>query len=327
MKSKILVIGASGFIGRRIVNALIATDRFTPVAVSRNATRASFGAGVEAVDLDAAHSQALRPLVAASAGVVNCVAGSAESILSSTQAIIAAAQGATPSLRVVHLSSLAAYGSANGVVDEDAPLRGDLGDYSAVKARTDALMSACEFAVILRPGIVFGPSSPWWSDRIARLLLAQRLGDLGSQGSGICNLVYVDDVAQAVVRALDLQDKPFGAFNLAQAVPVTWNEYFARYARALGVAPLRSISATRLAFETKVLSVPLKVLELALRTPKMARWNPLPPIRPWLTDECLRTTCMDTSRASRVLKMHWTPLDAALQVTANWFRGGGRTLV
>jgi 2-alkyl-3-oxoalkanoate reductase len=327
LKAKILVIGASGFIGRRIVNALLATDRFAPIAVSRHATRASFGAGVEAVDLDAAHAEALRPLLAASSAVVNCVAGSPESILSSTQAIITAAQGVAASPRVVHLSSLAAYGSANGLVDEATPLRGDLGDYSAVKARTDGLMSACEFAVILRPGIVFGPSSAWWSDRIARLLVAHRLGDLGSQGSGICNLVYVDDVAQAVVRALDLQDKPFGAFNLAQAVPVTWNEYFARYARALGLAPLRSISATRLKLEAKVLSVPLKALELALRTPKMARWNPLPPIRPWLTEECLRTTCMDTSRASRVLNMQFTPLDAALQVTANWFRGGGRTLV
>jgi hypothetical protein len=57
----------------------------------------------------------------------------------------------------------------------------------------------------------------------------------------------------------------------------------------------------------------------------MARANPLPPLRPWLTELCVRTSCMDATRASQILGMQWTPLDAALEVTAAWFRGGGRT--
>jgi 2-alkyl-3-oxoalkanoate reductase len=327
MKSRILVVGASGFIGRRVVEALMIDGRMAPVAVSRNASRAKLPCGVEVHDLDVSEAGALRPLMPGAAAVVNCVAGSPEAILSSTEAIIDAAESLSPPPRVVQLSSLAAYGSVNDRVDESTPLRGDLDAYSAAKARTDDLMTRCHFAVTLRPGIVFGPASAWWSDRIARLLVTRRLGNLGKRGEGICNLVYVDDVAKATLRALDLKGDMLGAFNLANPVPLTWNEYFARYARALHVAPIRPISSARLMLETKILSPPLKLLEIMLRKPAMARWNPFPPIRPWLPDLCARTTCMDVTRAERLLGMDWTPLDIALDATASWFRSGGRTVV
>ncbi len=318
------MVGASGFIGRRVIHTLSMSGRYTPVAVSRSATRALQGSGIEAHDLDATAPRALDPLMAGATAVVNCFAGSPESIGSSSQSILDSARRLTPRPRVVHLSSLAAYGSASGRIDESTPLRGDLDAYSAVKARTDLMAAASGVAVILRPGIVFGPGSSWWSDRIARLLVARRLGDLGAHGLGICNLVYVDDVAQAALRALGVPAAG-GAFNLANPAPITWNEYFVRYARALQVASVPRISGARLKFETKVLSAPLKLLEVLLKRPSMARANPLPPLRPWLTELCVRTSCMDATRASQILGMQWTPLDAALEVTAAWFRGGGRT--
>jgi 2-alkyl-3-oxoalkanoate reductase len=327
VKSRILVLGASGFIGRRVIHALTIAGRAVPVAVSRSARRAMRDSGVEAHDLDVSHPGALRGLMSGVAGVVNCVAGPPESIVSSAQALLDAACSLSPSPRIVHLSSMAAYGSVNGKVDESTPLRGDLDAYSGAKARTDDWMTRCDFVVTLRPGIVFGPASAWWSDRIARLLVAGRLGDLGSRGEGICNLVYVDDVATAALRALDLEGDALGAFNLANPVPITWNEYLTRYARALHATPVRSISSARLAVETRVLSPPLKLLEMMLRKPALARWNPLPPIRPWLPELCGRSMCMDVTRAERSLGMNWTPLDVALETTASWFRSGGRTVV
>jgi nucleoside-diphosphate-sugar epimerase len=321
------VLGASGFIGRRVIHALASAGTAVPVAVSRNARRAMRDSGVEAHDLDLSQAGALHPLMSGAAGIVNCVAGSPESIESSARALLDAAGSLSRRPRVVHLSSLAAYGSAEGTVDESTPLRGDLDAYSAAKARTDDWMTGSDFVVTLRPGIVFGPASAWWSDRIARLLVAGRLGNLGPRGEGICNLVYVDDVATAAVRALDLESNVLGAFNLAYPVPITWNEYFARYAQALHATPVRSISSARLALETRFLSPALKLLEMMLRKPALARWNPLPPIRPWLPELCARTTRMDVTRAGRSLGMSWTPLDTALQATANWFRSGGRTVI
>ncbi len=325
MKQRIVVLGANGFIGRRVVHILSNSDWAQPVAASRRATASGLAPGIEALDIDASEPESLRRALVGAAGVVNCMAGAAESILSISKSLFDAASTLSPRPNLVHLSSLAAYGSAVGIVDEAAPLLGDLDAYSDAKAQSDRLGSGYDFVVILRPGIVYGPGSPWWSDRIARLLVTGRLGDLGPSGEGICNLVHVDDVAAAAARALRLPRDVRGAYNLSSAAPLTWNEYFARYAAALGALPVRSISVRRLAVETRLLSAPLKALEIALRSPSLSRWNPLPPIRPWLPGLCSRKIRMDVSRAERILGMDWTPLEAGLEQTAGWFRAGGRT--
>lgn len=323
-KTRVLIIGAAGFIGRRILRQL-ELDGLEPVAVSRRARTSLAGTGYESHDADATDVAQLRPLMRDVDALINCVTGSPDDIVAGAEAMIAAAEGARRPIRIVHLSSLAAYGSAQGVVDESAPLLGDLGAYSAAKAAADRRVAEYGEAVILRPGIVFGPGSSWWSDRIARLLVARRLGDMGHRGEGICNAIFVDDVAQAALRAVRLRDENLGAYNLGSPEPLTWNHYFARFGSALGVDPVPVISGPRLAFEQRFMSFPLKLAEWALRAPRAARWNPWPPIRPWLTEICAHDIRLDVTRATSVLGMHWTPLAVGLERTANWFRAGGRT--
>ena len=324
MTKRIVVLGASGFIGRRVVAALSSAGGFHTVAVSRRSSTAANFTDVETVAADLSAPGALRGLITDADGIVNCIAGSPELILASSAALLEAAGALKAPPRIVHLSSLAAYGSATGSVDEAAPLRGDLDAYSAAKAATDRMLSQYRSVVVLRPGIVFGPGSPWWSDRIARLLVGGRLGDLGRNGEGICNLIFVDDVAMACVLALRYGGPTPAAFNLSTPQPLTWNEYFARYGRALSVRPAR-IPAWRLAFETRVLALPLKALELLLAKVGRGGWNPWPPLRPWLPDLCTRRIRLDVRRAAEDLRLAWTPLDDALEVTADWFRDGGRT--
>lgn len=326
LKRCIVVIGASGFIGRRVVAALLARqDGAEVVAVSRSASRAFSDPRVSTRDMDLAAGGSLAPVIGSATVVVNCIAGPAALIIDGAARILDAAKNLTSPARVVHLSSLAAYGSQTGTVEETATLRGDLDDYSAAKASTDRLLGAYPRAVVLRPGIVYGPGSAWWSDRIARLIVAGRLGDLGAAGCGYCNLVYVEDVAAAVLRAIDLPGDDHGAFNLAWPSALTWNEYFLLYAQALAVAP-RRISAGRLYFENRILAPPLKILEVILRSPRAARFNPWPPLRPWLTHLSRQAIRLDVGRAERDLGMRWTPLVTGLAATAAWFRAGGRTV-
>jgi 2-alkyl-3-oxoalkanoate reductase len=325
--SRVLVLGASGFIGRGIVEKLSSNASFKVVAASRNAAALSLGPRVESLQLEASDPVALRAALTGMHSVVNCIAGEPAMLVSVSRQLFAAAAAMSPQPRVINLGSLAAYGSATGLVNESAELLGNLDAYSAAKAESDRLAQQYAFVLTLRPGIVYGPGSPWWSDRIARLLMSRRLGDLGPAGSGICNLVYVDDVAAAVVRALALDELPAGAFNLSSSGAMTWNEYFSRYAAALSALPVRKVSKRRLTVEGSVLGPPLKLLELVLRKPAWARWNPLPPVRPWLLEICARNIQMDARRAETVLGMRWTPLDTGLDATAKWFRLGGRTAI
>jgi nucleoside-diphosphate-sugar epimerase len=316
-KATVLVLGAGGFIGRRIMAALAASGWARPLAASRNIARADFEPGVERVALDATDPALLAPVLSGVEAVVSCMTGSARDIVASGTALLGTAARLPRPPRVVYLSSMAAYGTARGPVDESAPLHGDLGDYSAAKAAVDREAAQHPFTVRLRPGIVYGPRSEWWSDRIARLLVTHRLGDLGVAGQGTCNLVHVDDVAQAAVRAITSERAGGEAFNLGSTHPPTWNEYFAAYSQALGFSPVRQISRARLCAELYLAGPLLKLLEKAM--PRSSVVAAHPAIRPWLTGLCRHEIRLKVDKARDLLGMQWTPLSQGLTETARWF--------
>jgi nucleoside-diphosphate-sugar epimerase len=317
----ILVLGAGGFIGRRIIAALLATDWARPIAAGRSIRGADLPPQVERITLDATDLAALTRAAASASAIVSCIAGTPDQIVGSGTALFTAAASLSPSPRVVYLGSMAAYGSATGSVDESAPLRGDIGPYSHAKAAMDLLAAGYPFVVRLRPGIVYGPQSPWWSDRIARLLVQGRLGDVGPCGEGACNLVYVDDVATAVVQALRLPGAAGSAFNLANPAPPTWNAYFRLYARALGAQPAR-LSAARLFRELRLYGPALKVAEKVLG--RHNPWQAYEALRPWLMRLWRHDIRLDSSKAGDVLGIRFRPLADGLDETARWFLDGGR---
>jgi nucleoside-diphosphate-sugar epimerase len=322
-RQPVLILGAGGFIGRRIVAALAATDWASPIAASRSIANTTLDVDVPRMRLDATDVGALQAALGSVSAVVSCISGEAQQIIRSGEALLNAAARAPTSPRVVYLSSMDAYGSVTGAVDETAPLRGDFGAYSRAKATIDALTMTQSGTVTLRPGIVYGAGSTWWSDRIARLLIQRRLGDLGGRGAGLCNLVHVDDVAAAVLRALQVPEAGGQAFNLANPQPPTWNGYFYRYAQALGALPLRGISSGRLLLELKLYGPALKAAEAVLRGANP--WRHSEAIRPWLARLCGHHIQLDSHKAEKVLGLRFRDLDAGLAETAAWFLSGGRT--
>lgn len=321
MKQRVLVLGATGFIGRRVAAALAASDWAVPVAAGHRSLPPA--ALFETVRFDATHELALARALEGADAVVNCVAGSAATIVASSRALFAAVARAARPPRVVHLSSMAVYGSAVGTIDESAKLLGDGGAYAAAKVEAERLAARCGDVVALRPGCVYGPGSVQWSERIARWLAARRVGDLGAAGDGACNLVYVDDVVAAILAALRLPRVSARAFNLGSPTPPTWNEYFLQFARALGAVPVRRISRRELAVETRLWAVPLKLAELAANLARMRRaWIP-PPIPPSLLRTWSQDIRLDVRRAERVLGVSWTPAAAGLRETAGYLRTAG----
>jgi len=311
---RILVLGAGGFIGQRVVRALAHSGWATPIAAVHR-RRAGLPSSVETVQLDACQPEALRAALANVAGVVNCIMGDAQTIEASARALFRACAG-PQAPRVVHLSTMMVYGTQTGTLDETAPLRGDWDDYSRAKCEAEALARDCPTVVHLRPGIVYGAHSPIWSGWVGQWLLDQRLGDLGAAGEGICNLVHVDDVVAAVLIALRAPGIEGQAFNLSLPDPPTWNGYFRAYAGALDVACV-PISAGRLALERTLLAPPLKILEL-LASRLRPGWQTPQPIRPWLLRLCAHAVRLDVGKAERFLGLQWTPLETGLRDSADW---------
>jgi nucleoside-diphosphate-sugar epimerase len=318
MKQRVLVLGAGGFIGRQVVAALSTSDWAAPIAAARRAGADPSGT----IQVDATDAGRLREVMAGVDGVVNCVAGNESTIVDGARALFEAAGDLPQRPRVVHLSSMAVYGDRVGDVDESAASGTGLSPYGAAKFEAERLAAAGGFVTCLRLGIVYGPGSPQWSGRMAQLLRAHRLGDLGSAGDGICNLTYVGDAVQAILRTLRTPHAAGRIYNVAGPDFPTWNDYLSRYALALGAVPVARISRRRLKLESKLLAPPLKVAEIlaARLAPRLGALlpQPIPPSLVRLFGQEIRMT---VGLAERELGMEWTPLEKGLRTTADWYRG------
>ncbi len=252
--------------------------------------------------------------------LVNCVAGDELTLIRSTGAIIKAAQS-TGTPRVIHLSSMAVYGTTEGLLSESSPPRADLGPYSEAKLDSEVIAQCYPRTVIFRPGCVFGPDSEQWTLRIARLLLAHRLGDLGPAGDGYCNLVHVDDVVLAILRALQTPASDGRVFNLSTPDPPTWNEFLIGFGTALRAVPVRRMPAWQLRLETKLLAPPLKVAEILARKLRLGASRLPPPIPPSLLRLMGQEIRLDTQSVESELGIRWKELHTSLHETARWYLG------
>lgn len=312
-RSKIVVLGAGGYIGRRVIAALAASDWAQPVAGLRSIA-ARIGPGVEQVQVDAADHDSLRAALQNADGVINCVAGDPDTITANALALVAVLPQLPRRPRLVHLSSMAVYGQQDGLLSEQAAIVTPAEGYPRAKREAELILAGSNQPMcLLRPGLVYGPGSRYWSRMVGALLLARRLGDLGPLGEGICNLVHVDDVAAACLLALREPAAEGQVFNLGMAEPPTWNAYLQAYADALGALPLRQLAGARLALELKLYGPLLKLAELALGETKVP-----PPIRPWLMGECGQRQRLDVNLALSQLGWQPRPLAVGLAETARW---------
>jgi len=294
---RVLVIGADNFVGRPVLEALTRTDWATPLMLSETA---GFDAAVETAD-----------------SIVNCTMGRPDDITEAAQKLFSAATRLSRPPPVVHMSSMTVYGSVRGTVDENAATPAGGGAYAQAQLAADRLAALYPQAIRLRTGVEYGPGCQQWSGLIADCLAQGRLGDLGSGGDGICNLLFIDDLVTAILESLRRPQLGGRVFNLAMAAPPTWNEYFNAFGKALGAVPIRRISRRRLSAEVKYLAPPLKIAQM-LKLPLP------PPITPSLVSACRQEICLDSSAAEAQLGVRWTVLGVGLERAAAWWKADRR---
>ena len=316
----ILVLGGSGYIGSRLVTLLRESGTARVTSASSRANPGEPGR----LRLDTRNGPAVAEALRGMDALVNCVAGDASSIAQGARILAQAAAGAKCP-RVVHLSTMSVYGALEGLVDERASRGRLLGWYDGAKREAEQhvtdYVAGGGTAVVLRPGCVWGPGCELWVGRVGRWLRSHRLGDLGAAGDGWSNLVHVDDVCLAALRALELPLAPGESriYNLAAADSPRWNEYFLDLALAIGATPVRRLSPLQLKLDARVAGPALHVLRKGLqRMGRPVRSVP-EPITPGLLGLWQRHLRLDSRAAAKDLKLDWTPYPAALQEAAAWF--------
>ncbi len=318
MTKQVLILGAQDFIGRHVAAALQSSNWASPI-VAVLGRRSAPSPNCKQVRVDIAEPSSVLGALDGVDAVVNCVMDSPRRIEAVANALFTTAARVRPQPLIVHVSSMSVYGSASGEVTEESALLADLGPYSGAQLAAETIARRYPRTVVLRPGCEYGPEGELWSGRVARWLCARRLGDLGAAGDGLCNLVHIDDLVAAVLLCLQQPEATGKVFNLAIPDPPTWNEYFVRYARALGAVPVRRISGRRLSLEAKVLAPPLKLLEIAARAVGRGRFTLPPPIPPSLLRLTRQEIRVVATKAHRDLGWSCKRLEDGLAEAASWF--------
>ena len=240
MTHRVALLGASGFIGSRIVEMF----HLGGLADVRPVTR-SIGAlaRLSRFDLDwriadGRDRDGMRKAFEGCETVIHAIAGDTATIRGSVTPVYRAAQDAGVR-RLVYLSSASVHGQAPlPGTDDESPLKGrqpiayNNAKVWAERRLLDLRSRGAVELVILRPGIVTGPRSIWQT-RFAAELLAGSACWL-DDGRGICNSLYVDNLVHAIHLALTAPGVDGNAFLLGDAETVTWADLYRPIAHALG---------------------------------------------------------------------------------------------
>lgn len=146
--------------------------------------------------------------------------------------------------RLVHVSSWTVYGMALGTpAREDFLLRPFREPYAITKAAGDALVQRMIVdehlpAVIVRPGTFFGPGDNLHFKRMADRVAANRAIVVG-RGDNALPFVYVTDVVQGLLRALERAEAVGNAYNITTDRPLSQGEFLNAIAQELGASPPR----------------------------------------------------------------------------------------
>ncbi|XZE54985.1 NAD-dependent epimerase/dehydratase family protein [Planctomycetaceae bacterium SH139] len=261
-KRRILVTGASGFLGGRLVESLQLSGWGEPVATIRNWSRAARIARhpIEIVVCDIMDKGQVERAVANVDAIVHCAyTDDRETIVTGTKNLLeAAVQYKIQDF--VYLSSAEVYGPDHqGLVSEQITLTTTGRAYGDAKLEAEQVCRSFHdkglLPTILRPSLIYGPFSASWSIDVAQRLQSGKWGLFGELGEGRANLVYVDDLVQAILRSLESTAARGETFNVNGPQPPTWNEYFQAFNAQLGLPPLQQVSATRARLRTRVLGV------------------------------------------------------------------------
>jgi nucleoside-diphosphate-sugar epimerase len=242
--STVLVTGATGFIGGRLVERLIQQGEVQVRCIVRDSsTTARLGRlPVELLPMDLRNGDEMNRAVKGVDYVFHC-AYDWQSWRQNSNGLrnIVEACASHSVKRLVHVSTFAVYAPlADGPLTEESTGGGRAGVFIDTKRDLEkiifeAIRNRRVAATIVQPTIVYGPYCVTWTNMPAESLI---FGDviLTDGEVGVCNAVYIDDLVDGLILAA-VSPAAVGEKFLMSGPPVTWATFFTEMARVLGTKP------------------------------------------------------------------------------------------
>jgi nucleoside-diphosphate-sugar epimerase len=242
---RVLVIGASGFLGGRLAERLVVEQGAQVRVLIRRVASATRLARlpVEVVPGDVLDPESVARAAEGCTVLFNCAKGTGGAAprrrATDVDGVRHLIEAAGPGARLVQVSSLAVY---------DLPREGDVtertsdappGDpYADAKLAGERLAlelgrSRGVAATVVQPTVVYGPFATVHGSDILDELRTSRM-ILVDAGRGVCNAVYVDDAVTALQFAAVSPRAPGERFLVSGGEHPTWADFFGGFARMLG---------------------------------------------------------------------------------------------
>jgi dihydroflavonol-4-reductase len=322
--ARAFVTGATGFLGRALVERLVGEGRpVTGLARSESSATALHGLGVDVVRGHVLDGEALASgmegcdVVFHVAGVnAFCLPDPSEMFqvnVEGSRTVVAAAARAGVG-RLVYTSSAATLGEERGVVGrEDSAHRGwflsqyERSKYEAEKAVLESSREAGIEVVCVNPSSVQGPGR---TGGTARLLLDYLNGKLGAMVDTRLSLVDIVDCTEGHLLA-ETRGRASERYVLSGAT-LTSREAVAVLAEVTGIEGRPRLIPSALAMAGGVL------VEAYARLRRRR-----PPVCREMVQTLLHGHAYDGSRAARELGLRYTPVEATFRRAVAWYVGQG----
>ncbi len=215
---KVLVTGATGFTGSRVVPLLLQSGYQVRCLTRATSDRAPLSAlTVEWVTGDLSNPESLTSAMRGMDALVNIASfgfGHADSILRSAKE--------AGVKRGIFISTTAIFTQLNA------------GSKSVRLAAEEAIQASGLDYTILRPTMIYGSERDRNMWRLIRLLRITPIMPIFGDGESSQQPIFVDDVAQAVLLALQNDITIGKSYNIAGKDPLTYNQVIDTVASALG---------------------------------------------------------------------------------------------
>lgn len=237
----VLITGATGFVGSRLCEVLHLTGVFKPVALVHSAASAARIARlpIDCVRGDLLDKASLQRGAQGCQAVVHLARGDRRVMRRGLKNVLEVAVAGRME-RFVHVSSVAVYGDTPSQdCSVEAPLPKKVNNpYGNEKLRQERLVEHFHRrtglpTVILRPPNIYGPFSHFTVDLIERL--RDKNLPLVGEGETPCNVVYIDNLIEAILLALWKPQVSGEAFFVTDSETPTWARFLSDYANMLGV--------------------------------------------------------------------------------------------
>jgi predicted dehydrogenase/nucleoside-diphosphate-sugar epimerase len=265
----IAVIGAAGFIGSRTLEYLhhLDPDYF---AVKPFARRLNSGArlqsqGISLVQTDVMDKDQLDRNLKGIDVLICAFVGGTDVIVTGLKNVLEAS-AKNHVKKIVYLSTQLVYGfnPVSGLPESaiPSPEKLDWYSYSHDKAEAEKLIRKYQEKTslditVLRPGIVYGPHSPYWTqDAIESILTGTMF--LLDDGNGACDTIYIDDLVEAMLLCMSNDNAKNKSFNISDGNQTTWKDLIYTYCELIGYPKENVHKKTSIRFTHMIFSRYLK---------------------------------------------------------------------